>query len=493
MLAARALVVSGWTLGSRVLGLARDAVLARAFGGGFGLDAFLIAFALPNMLRNLFGEGALAAAFVPRYVQIRERDAAAGERFAGAVLARLALLLVAICALLMGAALALSLWAGPETAQIARLALPQLPYLILICLAAILAGVLHGRRRFWVPAAAPVILNLAFLAAVWWGAGVAQLPWAVLAAGLLQLGVHVVASLASGGLPRPQVAGTPELSELRRALPPVLFATGVYQLNALSDSLLAWLLVPSAGAVTVLYLANRLFQFPLGLVGHGVATAIYPELASSAQRGWAASGAILRQGTGLLGLLMLPAALGLILVAEPLVRVLFASDGFDEAMVGRCVLATRMLALGLPAVAIAKLLLRTCHAHRDQRTPWRISLIGVLCNLPLNVVLVLTPLREAGLALSSSICALGTTAAYLLILQRRGAGWALSLRDLGLAAAGCLPLVVAVLAVAHWGPDASQGRAQALQALLGQVAAGVAVYGLLIGPLLWRRRATLRC
>jgi putative peptidoglycan lipid II flippase len=428
-LARRALTVSAWTLASRVLGLVRDRLWAGALGGSLILDAFLVAFALPNLLRNLFGEGALSAAFIPRYVQGRERDAAAAERFAGAVLTRLTLGLTIFAALGMGVASALLAFGSGKVVVVAAMAIPQIPYLIFICVVAIMAGMLNGRHHFWVPAAAPVVLNLCMIATVWlqpeeeaW-----LMPYAVLVGGILQLALHVWALRRTGGLPPATLRTDAEVVGMRRALAPALVASSIYQINAFLDSIIAMVFIPGAGAVAFLYFGNRLLQFPMALIGHGITTAAYPELARHAGRGWAATGEGLRVASALQSFWLLPAAVGLLVTAEPLVRAIYQTGRFDEESVERTVRVTRMLALALVPIALSKLQVRAFHAHLDQATPMRVSLAMVALNLALNLLLVRTPLLEAGLALATAISSFVGCVIYALILHRRGCGTVISL------------------------------------------------------------------
>ena len=430
----RVVVVSGWTLGSRLLGLIRDRLLGAAFGASVTLDAFMLAFSLPNLFRNLFGEGALAAAFVPRYVQLRKDDAEQADRFAGLVLTRLAFLLSLIGAIGM----VVAWWvmtgyqpavdseataeSGADFALVAALALPQIPYLVLVCGAAIMAGVLHGRRHFAVPAASPVVLNLCLIGCVWYWQDVHALPWAVLVTGLLQVGLHGIALRASGRVPAPSVRSTPELRELRRSLVPTLIASGAHQVNALLDSLIAFALLWQApGAVTILYFGNRLLQFPMALVAHGVGTAVYPDLSEDAREGYATSGATLCRGLSLLLLLLLPAAVGLALVAEPLVHVVYQTGLFDETAAGRVVTVTVIYAVALVPISLSKLFVKLFHAHRDQKTPMIITLVMVALNLSLNLIFVFTTdLMEAGLALATVVSAGIACLWQAAVLSKRG-------------------------------------------------------------------------
>lgn len=422
----RVATVSSWTLVSRILGLVRDRLLAGAFGGSLLLSAFLVAFQLPNLLRNLFGEGALAAAFIPRYVRQREQDPAAGEAFAGLVLTRLCCGLGLLAGLGMALAAGIAAWGAPDWALIAALAIPQLPYLVFICASAIMAGALHGRRHFATPAAAPVLLNVVLIVVLLIDADIWILPYAILGIGILQAAVHLLALARTGGVPRLAWRRTPALHELWRAFLPTVLATGVYQLNALLDSLIAFVLVPGAGAVTYLYFGNRLLQFPMALIGHGVHTAIYPELASAANADadgpWRQTGDRLRQGTALVAGLLLPATVGLVICAEPLVATLYGTGAFDATDIARTVLVTQCFALSLVPISLSKLAVKAFHSHQDQRTPLRIGLATVAGNLLLNLILVQTPLQEAGLALASGISGLAGVGVYFLLLHWRGTG-----------------------------------------------------------------------
>ncbi len=489
----RVATVSGWTLLSRVLGLVRDRLWAGAMGGSPMLDAFLAAFQLPNLLRMLFGEGALTAAVLPRYVQLRERDPAAAEAFVGQVLARMALWLSVVAALGMaGAAVVCWWWPTWKTGMIALLVLPMIPYLVFICISAVLGAVLNARRCFWVPAAAPVILNVALISTVWLDpeAEAAWLPYAVLAAGVLTVVFHLWAVRRQGGIPAPSMAAGPDLKAMGPQLGSSVFSSGVYQFGAFIDTQVAFLLIASPGAVAALFFANRLLQFPMALIGHGTSTASFPELAAAATRGWDASGAVLRQGAGFMAYWLVPAAVGLLVCAEPLVRTIYQTGGFGEDEVARTVLVTRIMALGLIPVALAKFSLRLFQAHHDARTPMRVSLATVVGNVVLTLILV-WPLAEAGIALAGAVAGGASYLAYVVLLRRRGAGtpvpWAALRRPL----AGGLVMGLAVSALFHWWPQPSGGGTLAA---VGRLAAGVTLGALVYLPIaglhgLRRRRA----
>lgn len=487
----RMLTVSGWTLVSRVLGLVRDRLFAGAFGASFLLDAFMLSFQIPNLLRNLFGEGALSTAFIPRYVQQRERDAAGADRFAGAVLARLALGLSVACGVAMAIAAGLVLWGPANLVIVGHLSLPQLPFMIFICISAIMAGILNGRGHFFIPAFAPVVLNLCLIATIFMDAEseIWALPYAVLAAGISQVLLHGWALMRTGGMPPATFAGTPEVTELRRATGPVIFSSSIYQFNALLDTVIAYAFLGAAaqGAVAILYFGNRLLQFPMALITHGVGTAAYPELASRAGQGWASTGAGLREATRVLAFFLLPAAVGLFVTAEPLVRTIYQTGRFDEVSVGRTILVTQMLALALLPISLGKLQARCFHAHRDQRTPMRLSLAQVAVNLVLNLILVQTPLREAGLALATAISSTVGSIAYAVLLMRRGAGLALPPGLLRPLAASLAMGVVVWLVLQAWPQPPGRASGYAALRLGGVVCIGAVVY-LGIAGIGWLRR-----
>lgn len=491
-LARRVFTVSGWTFISRILGLVRDRLWAGAMGGSLLLDCFLMAFALPNLLRNLFGEGALSAAFIPRYVQTRDQDPVAAERFAGAVVTRLAIGLTVLSAVGYLVAAGMLWWGSGRAVIIAAMALPQIPFVIFICVAAILSGILNGRRHFWAAAAAPVILNLCLIGTVlispdeeaW------VLPYAVLLAGILQVALLLACMRAHGGIPPAVTAADEQVRELRRATGPNLLASGAYQLNAYLDSVIALIFVPGSGAVAILYFGNRLLQFPMALIGHGVTTAAYPEIASRAAESWQATGEGLRAACRMLAFWLLPAAVGLLVTAEPLVRTIYQTGAFDESSVHRTVLVTQMLALALLPISLSKLLMRAFHARRDQRTPMRISLAMVALNLVLNLILVQTWMQEAGLALATAASSAIGCAIYLLLLHRRGTGMLIDWRGLLRPSLGAMAMAGGVMALLWWWPQpAGHGSGMAALRLAAAVVLGIALYVAFAGTAWVRRRS----
>ncbi len=492
-LARKALTVSGWTLLSRILGLLRDRLWAGAGSGTPLLDAFIAAFQIPNTLRNLFGEGALSTAFIPRYARLKEQDPAAAEAFAGLVLGRLTVLLSLIATLLLAAATAVIWWGdlGSKAVLIATLLVPMVPFLIFICITAILGGMLNVRRHFWVAAACPVVLNLCLLTTIGLSPEreIRISPYAVLFAGFVITGLSLGALARWGGLPPLSFRMTDGYRSFRSAMVPSLLSSSVYQINALLDTVIAMVFAPGHGAVAALYYGNRLLQFPLGLIGHGVTTVAFPELSRRAGEGWPVTAEGLRSAVRLQAFWLLPAATGLLVCAEPLVRTLFQGGRFDDEAVARTVLVARFLALSLIPISISKLLVRAFHAHLDQATPLRVSLVTIGINLVLNLVLIHTPLREAGLALATTLASLLGCIRYQQLLHRRGASSLIDWRGLRRPLFAALVMAVAVETLLHlWPQPIGRGSGVAALRLGAAVGLGGLVY-LAIGGTRWLRRA----
>ena len=421
----RVCTIASWTLISRVLGLIRDRLMGAFFGASLILDAFYVAFALPNMMRNLFGEGALSSAFIPRYSQLREQDPEQAEAFAGLVLTHLAVFLSGLAAIGMLVCASLMLWSEQsKIILVAVLAFAQLPYLVFICVSAIMAGVLNTRKHFAIPAAAPIILNVCMIGTVVFWHDVYLLPYAIFCTGVLQLFMHALALRFIGGVPACTWKSTESFSDMKKALLPTIIAASVFQVNAFLDAIIAYKFLDDAtGAVVILYFANRLLQFPLALIAHGVGTAAYPEMSRVALQGYTATGLLLRNVNRLLMALVMPAAVGLYLVAEPLTRCIYQAGAFGDESVMRVVAVTHIYAFGLIPIALSKILVRSFHAHRNQKTPMYIAIMGVLVNLSLNIVLVIyTDLDERGLALASVVSSFLMCALYVGILVRKGTG-----------------------------------------------------------------------
>lgn len=424
-------LVSACTLCSRVLGLVRDAAMAAVFGNGAVLDAFTVAFRIPNLARRLFGEGALTAAFLPRFIRLR-RDAgeAVGWAFAVAVL-RLLLAFLGTATVAVTGALVVVLKLTDLRADsrlLLELTAMMLPYVVLVCFVAVVSAVLHSFGRFVLPAAMPIVLNLGWLAALAVAVTFAApreriyvVAWGIVAAGVVQM------TLAAWALPgvgfRWRVDGVSVRSEIRslvRSLLPLLAGLSVVQVNALVDSLLAWGLARpeavervatvatwryplEAGTASALYFAQRLYQFPLGVFGVALGTVVFPRLARCAVEGRRHEfSETLRSGLRQVLAVGIPASVGLVLVADDVTVALFQRGAFDAADARQTAGVLAMYSLSVWATCGLMVVHRAFYALEDQSTPLRAGMLCVVLNLGLNVAFV-WPLGEQGLALATTL------------------------------------------------------------------------------------------
>jgi putative peptidoglycan lipid II flippase len=391
------LTVGGATLVSRVAGFLRDTAIAAALGTGPAADAFFVAFRLPNLFRRLFAEGAFAAAFVPLFVRRRgEAGDASASRFAGEALAGLTAVVAAVAiAALVAAPLLVDLLApgfaaDPEKRDLAiRLARICLPYLVAITVVALLSGLMTADRRFLAPALAPVVLNLVLIAAllaVLASGGIdpdraaTVLSWAVVVGGLGQVGLLAVA-VARAGLAPPLVAPrlSPEIRRLLRLGLPGLLAGGMSEINLIVGTIIA---SSTAGAVSWLYYADRLYQLPLGVVGIAVGQVLLPEIAHRLGDGTGDGGRDVQNRALEFALaLALPAALALALLAEPIVSVLFERGAFTAADRLAAARALEIFAAGLPAFVLVRVFAPAFYAREDTVTPMVVGGVAVAVNV----------------------------------------------------------------------------------------------------------------
>ncbi len=426
------LTVGGWTMASRLLGFVRDILIAAMLGAGPIADAFFVALKLPNLFRRLFGEGAFNAAFVPAFSgMLAAEGPAAARRFAEEAFSVMAFWLGALTVAgevfmpQLMAVLAPGFAADPAKFALAvDLSRITFPYLILICLAALLSGVLNGLERFTAAAASYILFNAVSIAAMVWltpyvpTAGHA-LSWGVTVSGLAQLGVLMWATARAGMAmrpPRPRL--TPQMRVLLRRMAPGLVGAGVTQLNLAVDVIIASLLPP--GTVSLLYYADRVNQLPLGVIGTAVGTAMLPLLSRQVRAGEAdAARATLNRALEYALFLTLPAAMALTVAAYPIMWVLFGRGAFDAESARLSSQALAAYAIGLPAFVVVKVLAPGFFARGDTATPVRIGIGAVALNLALNLALMV-PLRHVGPALATSLAAVFNVAWLAVALHRRG-------------------------------------------------------------------------
>jgi putative peptidoglycan lipid II flippase len=404
--------VSSLTLLSRVLGFVRDFVIARAFGAGFATDAFFVAFRLPNLLRRLFAEGAFSQAFVPLLAEYRNQRGEAETRLlVNRVATALFLAVTLVAALGMaGAPLLIYVSAPGFAADADKFALTvdltriTFPYILFMALVAFAAGILNTWSRFALPAFTPVLLNLSFigmalLAAPYFDPPVMVLAWAVFIGGALQLAIQLPALRKIGMLPRFDWAPRDEgVRRVLKLMAPAVLGVSVAQISLLINTIFASFL-PS-GSVSWLYYADRLMEFPAGLLGAALGTILLPSLSKAhATNSREEFSALLDWGLRLTLLLTLPAALALALLAVPLLATLFQYGAFSAEDVMQTRSALVAYSVGLSGLILVKVLAPGFYARQDIRTPVRIALITLAATQALNLVFVFW-LKHAGLALS---------------------------------------------------------------------------------------------
>ncbi|MDR1889499.1 MAG: murein biosynthesis integral membrane protein MurJ [Zoogloeaceae bacterium] len=420
----RALVtVSGMTLLSRILGFVRDFVIARSFGAGALTDAFFVAFKLPNLLRRLFAEGAFSQAFVPILGEYKNQQ---GEERTRILLDNIATLLcfILFCVTLLGvlAAPALVWISAPgfaadadQFALTVTLTRITFPYILFMSLTAMAAGILNTWSRFALPAFTPVLLNVSFIlmalfAAPYFDPPVLALGVAVFIGGFLQLALQLPALVNIGMLPRPSFnlsrAWRDEgVRRILKLMAPATLGVSVSQISLLINTIFASLLV--SGSVSWLYYADRLMEFPAGMLGVALGTILLPSLSKShANANTLEYSALLDWGLRLTLLLALPASVGLALLAVPLIATLFFHGAFGAGDV----LATRQAlvaySLGLTGMILVKVLAPGFYARQNIRTPVKIALVSLAATQLMNLLFVFAlGFAHAGLALSIGLAA----------------------------------------------------------------------------------------
>jgi putative peptidoglycan lipid II flippase len=426
------LTVGGWTLASRILGFARDMLIAAMLGAGLVADAFFVALKLPNLFRRLFGEGAFNAAFVPAFSgMLAAEGRPAARQFAQETFAVMAFWLGTLTIageLLMPhimAVLAPGFRDIPAKFDLAvALSRITFPYLLLICLAALVSGVLNGLDRFTAASASYVLFNIVSIACMLWLTPYVPtvghaLSWGITLSGVAQLGLLMLALRRAGmalRVPRPRL--TPQIRVLLRRMLPGLIGAGVTQLNLAVDVIIASLL--PAGTVSLLYYADRVQQLPLGVIGSAVGTALLPLLSRQVRAGEAeASLATLNLAIEYALFLTVPAAVALIVSAWPVMWALFGRGAFDAESARLSAQSLAAYAVGLPAFVLVKVLAPGFFARGDTATPVKVGIAAVALNLAMNLAFMM-PLQHIGPALATSLAAIFNVGWLGVVLMRRG-------------------------------------------------------------------------
>nr|WP_317892096.1 murein biosynthesis integral membrane protein MurJ [uncultured Sphingomonas sp.] len=427
--------VGGLTLASRVLALVRDSLQARYVGASFASDAFTIAFRLPNMFRALFAEGAFNAAFIPMFNRkVGETgELSAGLDFAERALSVLFAVLLGFTAIMLAAAWPIT-WAmslgfnnatPDQFAFAVQLSRITIPYLMLISLASLLGGILNSLDKFWVNAAAPILLNIAMVTALVFFNGdpyetARAQAVAVPIGGFLQLGWLALACRRAGVSLRPRLPRVdPEVKRLMKLILPAAMGAGASQVNLLISSALAARLL-AAGSISYIYYADRLNQLPLGLIGIGLGTILLPTISRLLGAGRDAEAMETQnRGTELALFLTLPAMVALIVAAEPIVRGLFQYGAFDAADTRACAWALAGFSVGLPSYVLVKVLTPGFYARQDTRTPVRYAMWSVGVNIVANIILI-PLLGHVGPPLATALASTVNVAMLYRTLRKRG-------------------------------------------------------------------------
>ena len=492
-------VFSAMTLLSRVAGFVRDMVQAQLFGAGGIVDAFAVAYRIPNYLRRIFAEGSFASAFVPVLSELRQKnDPAALKDFLDHVAGALCATVLVVSGLgMLAAPLVVAIIApgsldNPEKFELtSHLLRIVFPYLALVSMTALAGAVLNSFQRFALPAVTPVLHNLAVIAAMLWLSPLLEVPitalaWGVLAAGVSQLLLLWPAMGRLGLRPRLRLKlNHPGVRRVGKLMLPTLFSSSVAQLNLLVGTIFASLL--ATGSQTWLYLSDRLVEFPLGLFGVAIGTVILPHLsrrhAATDAEGY---GAALDWGLRLALLAGVPAALGLLLLAEPLTAVVYQGGKFTGHDTRMAAISLSAMSLGIPAFMLSKVLSPAFYARQDTKTPMRAAILTVIANVLLTIALT-TPLwlnkvpgAHGGIALATGLA--GIFNAWLLwrYLKRAGLlrpqpGWGRYWLRLGVACAVMTAVVLGLrLYIGDWTTMPSLLHRALL--LLAVVAAGGIAY-----------------
>jgi len=422
--------IGGYTLLSRVLGFVRDVTIASTLGASFLSDAFFVAFKLPNYLRRLFAEGAFNSAFIPMFAgQLAVDGHEKAKRFSGEAMSFLLVILLAVTGIFIVFMPQLMCVLAPgfsddpaKFALTVTLTRITMPYIIFISLVSLLGGVLNSSDKFAAVAATPVIMNLCLIIIPYFigpitPTGAHALAIAVLVSGVAQWLWLVYFCHKRGLLPpltRPRLS--PDVKKLLLLIAPVALGAGVAQINLFIDTIIASYF---NSGVSYLYYADRINELPLAVIGIAVGTALLPLLSRQIREGKHAEASKSQNHAIELALfLSLPAAVALVVIAEPIITVMFQRGAFGTVETIATYRALIAFALGLPAFILAKILSPAFYAHQDTKTPFKIAMVCIVVNLVFNLVLM-GPLRHVGMALATSIAGWVNVILLVILLLKR--------------------------------------------------------------------------
>lgn len=457
--------VSSMTLVSRVLGFVRDAIIARVFGAGMATDAFFVAFKLPNLLRRIFAEGAFSQAFVPVLAEYKEqRGEAATRLFLSHVTGTLTIVLTVVTALGMLAAPWIIWISAPGFADDAgKMALTSdllritFPYILFISLSSLASSVLNTWNRFSVPAFTPTLLNVSFILCAllltpYFDPPVLALGWAVFIGGIAQLLYQLPHLKKLDMLPLPRLAlRDAAVWRVVRQMGPAILGVSIAQVSLVINTIFASFL--ASGSVSWMYYADRLMEFPTGVLGVALGTILLPSLSKYAARGDEAReefSHLLDWGIRLSLLLAVPSAVGLAVLSKPLIATLFMYGKFsahDALMTQQALIA---YAVGLTGLIVVKVLAPGFYARQNIKTPVKIGITTLIATQLMNLVFI-GPLAHAGLALSIGLASCLNAGLLYYQLKKHGiykpdAGWGGFIARLLLA---CAVMAGALLAIQY--------------------------------------------
>jgi len=435
---------------SRILGMIRDMAFAYFLGAAGVMNGWVIAFMIPNLARRLFGEGAASSSFIPVYSEQLQKNPKDAKRLACTVVTVIFVLLAAI--VIVGE---LGIWAYYSFFSVyestnLKLSLMgiMLPYMVMICTVAILAGILNAHRHFATPAMAPIVLNIFIIGSLFLGGSVIGLEakqlvfvvaFAVLIAGIVQIMIQIRPLRQSGILIRPAWdIHSQAFKKIIIMMAPMILGLTVTQLNTLADVCIATWFSGSAekgqffmlfarqiqyplwdGAVSQLYFSQRLYQFPLGVLGIALATSIFPVMSSNAaKKDFDTLQRTVSRGIKGAIFIAIPASLGLILIARPLVSVVFEHGRFTATDTSLTAGILLFYAIGLTGFFSQQIVTRAFYSMQDSKTPMRSALLAVFTNIVLNLTFIWW-LGSAGLALSTAICSYLQVVILVILLRRR--------------------------------------------------------------------------
>ncbi len=422
--------VSSATLISRILGYVRDMVVASRFGSGWVADTFYLAFRIPNLLRDLLGEGSLSSGFIPVFNEclVKKGKNEAASLYSACIGIMLIILSgVTLLGMIFAPAIvrviAWGWWDKPEQIALAvTLTRIMFPFIAFISLSALAMGVLNSLQIFFVPAVAPMMLSVFEIAAVLWLVPLMKVPveglaWGVLLGGSFQFLWQIPTLARNGFLNKLIFQVTPEIKKIGLLIMPVAIGSGVRQLNVLVDQVCASFL--QNGSVTALYYANRLYQLPLALFGISIATVALPAMSlSAAQNDLSQLKQTFSYSLRMIMFTLIPSTIGLIVLGQPIIKLLFERGFFSAQGTALTALALVYYALGLVFFAGAKIGAAAFYALQDTKTPVKIAIAAMFINTILNVILMQF-LYVGGLALATTISAAFNMAALVYILRQR--------------------------------------------------------------------------